>query len=104
LGLPRLAIDKDFMGDFSRLEKSVQYSVMKIFEKFDEHTYAGVHLEKLQHPRDDRVRTIRIDINWRGVVLAPEAGDTYCLLKVLPHEKAYAYARSRKFSVNQARA
>ena len=90
------------MGDFSRLEKSVQYSVMKIFEKFDEHTYAGVHLEKLQHPKDDRVRTIRIDINWRGVVLAPETGDTYCLLKVLPHEKAYAYARSRKFTVNQA--
>jgi superfamily I DNA/RNA helicase len=100
--VPRLAIDKDFMGDFSKLEKSVQYSVMEIFEKFAEHTHAGLHLEKLQHPKDDRVRTIRIDINWRGVVLAPEAGDTYCLLKVLPHEKAYAYARSRKFTVNQA--
>jgi superfamily I DNA/RNA helicase len=35
-------------------------------------------------------------------VLAPDVGDTYCLLKVLPHEKAYAYARSRKFTVNQA--
>ena len=100
--MPRLAIDRDFMGDFSKLEKSVRDSVMEVFQKFAEHTHAGLHLEKLQHPKDDRVRTVRIDVNWRGVVLAPEAGDTYCLLKVLPHEKAYAYARSRKFTVNQA--
>jgi hypothetical protein len=99
--LPQLAIDKDFMDDYSKLEKSVQAAVFQAFDKFAEHTHAGLHLEKLQHPKDDRVRTIRIDINWRGVVLAPESGDTYCLLKVLPHDKAYAYAASRKFTVNQ---
>jgi AAA domain len=39
---------------------------------------------------------------WRGVVLAPEVGDTYCLITVLPHDKANAYATSHRFSVNQA--
>ena len=48
--------------------------------KFAEHTHAGVHLEKLQHSKDDRIRTIRIDSFWRGVVLAPESGDTFCLI------------------------
>ena len=55
-----------------------------------------------EHSRDHRIRTIRIDSVWRGVVLAPDTGDTYCLITVLPHEKANAFAASRRFSVNQA--
>ena len=43
-----------------------------------------------------------MDSFWRGVVLAPETGDTYCLITVLPHDKANAYAASHRFSVNQA--
>jgi len=61
--------------------------------KFAEHTYAGMHLEKLQHSRDDRIRTIRWTV-LGGVVLAPETGETYCLITVLPHDKANAYASS----------
>jgi superfamily I DNA/RNA helicase len=98
----RLAIAKDFLAQYARLEKNVQSAVEAAMGKFAEHTYAGVHLEKLQHARDARVRTIRIDAFWRGVVLAPESGDTYCLIAVLPHDKANAYATSRRFSVNQA--
>ena len=55
--MPRLAIDKDFLGDFSKLEKSVQSAVMSAFGKFEEHTYAGLHLEKLQKAKDDHIRT-----------------------------------------------
>jgi superfamily I DNA/RNA helicase len=100
--LPRLAIDKDFLGDFSKLEKSVQSLVMSAFDKFEGHTYAGLHLEKLNHAKDDRIRTIRIDQSWRGVVLAPDTGDTYYLIKVMRHDKAIEYAASHKFTVNQA--
>jgi superfamily I DNA/RNA helicase len=100
--LPRLAIDKDFLGDFSKLERSVQSLVMAAFDKFEGHTYAGLHLEKLNHAKDDRIRTIRIDQSWRGVVLAPDTGDTYYLIKVMRHDKAIEYAASHKFTVNQA--
>jgi hypothetical protein len=102
LGLSRLAIDKDFMDDYSKLGKSVQVAVKQAIDKFAEHTHAGLHLEKLQHPKDDRVRTIRIDLHWRGVVLAPDNGDTYYLLKVMKHDPAIAYATSHKFTVNHA--
>jgi hypothetical protein len=71
LALPRLAIDKDFLGDFSKLQKSVQNAVLAAFDKFEGPAYAGLHLEKLQKAKDDRIRTIRIDQFWRGVVLAP---------------------------------
>jgi hypothetical protein len=84
--LPRLAIDKDFLDDYSKLEKSVQNAVKHTIDKFAEHTYAGLHLEKLQKAKDDRIRTIRIDQFWRGVVLAPDSGDTYSLIRVLPRQ------------------
>jgi superfamily I DNA/RNA helicase len=98
----RLAIAKGFLAEYAKLEKSVQNAVESAIGKFSEHTHAGLHLEKLQHSRDDRIRTIRVDSFWRGVVLAPEAGDVYCLITVLPHDKANAYAASHRFSVNQA--
>lgn len=100
--MARLAIAKDFLAEFSKLEKSVQVSVEAAISKFNEHTHAGVHLEKMQASRDSRVRTIRIDSFWRGIVLAPATGDTYCLITVLPHDKANNYAATHRFTVNQA--
>ena len=100
--MARLAIAKGFMAEYAKLDKGVQSSIEAAMGKFAEHTFAGVHLEKLQHSRDRHVRTIRIDSFWRGVVLAPESGDTYCLITVLPHDKANTYATSHRFSVNQA--
>jgi superfamily I DNA/RNA helicase len=98
----RLAIDKDFLDDYSKLPKTVQGSVKTAIDKFAEHIHAGLHLEKLTRCKDDRIRTIRIDQFWRGVVLAPDAGDTYSLIRVMPHDKAIDYAASHRFTVNQA--
>jgi hypothetical protein len=100
--VPRLAIAKNFLGEYAKLEKSVQNAVESAIGKFEAHTYAGLHLEKIHNSRDDRIRTIRVDAFWRGVVLAPDSGDTYCLITVMPHDKANAYAASHRFTVNQA--
>ncbi len=100
--MARLAIDKDFLDDYSKLEKTVQTAVKAAIDKFAAHTHAGLHLEKINHCKDDWIRTIRIDQSWRGVVLAPETGDTYSLLRVMPHDRAIEYAGSRRFTVNEA--
>lgn len=100
--MPRLGIAKDFLADYAKLEKTVQRSVDEAISKFSEHTHAGLHLEKLTNSRDQRIRTIRITGFWRGVVLAPQKGEEYTLLAVLPHDDAIAFATSRVFSVNQA--
>ncbi|MEV5828459.1 UvrD-helicase domain-containing protein [Spirillospora sp. NPDC052242] len=99
--MAELAIASAFMPQYAKLEPQVRRGVEAAFAKFAEHTHAGLHLEKLRNARDPRIRTIRIDQFWRGVVLAPEQGDTYCLLAVLGHDDAIEYARSRRFSVNQ---
>ncbi len=100
--MARLAIDRDFLRDFADLEKTVQDRVTEVFAKFESARHTGIHLEKITRARDDRFRTIRIDQFWRGVVLAPESGDTYTLLKVLPHDDAYAWAQRRTATVNTA--
>ncbi|GAA2253245.1 ATP-dependent helicase [Actinomadura luteofluorescens] len=99
--MPQLAIAKEFLAEYASLEKPVRRAVQEAIDKFAHHTHASLHLEKLHGGLDPRIRTIRIDRFWRGVVLAPESGDIYCLLRVLPHDDAIAYATSRRFTVNQ---
>ncbi|MEV6603546.1 UvrD-helicase domain-containing protein [Kutzneria sp. NPDC051319] len=100
--MARLAIDKEFLRDFARLEKPVQDRVTEVFGKFEQDSQSGRNLEKIVNARDPRFRSIRITQFWRGVVLAPDSGDTYVLLKVLPHDDAYVWAQRRTASVNAA--
>ncbi|MFD5288355.1 UvrD-helicase domain-containing protein [Streptomyces rochei] len=100
--MAKLGIHRDFLMEFAALEKHVQKRVFEVFEKFAAATHAGLHLEKLTRQRDPRLRTIRITDFWRGVVLKPEEGDGYLLLKVLPHDKANHWAERHRASVNAA--
>lgn len=97
-----LAIDKGFLKDLGKLEKPVYNRVTEVFDEFDAATHAGLHLEKIANARNPRFRSIRIDQSWRGIVLAPNVGDVYTLLKVLPHDDAYAWAQRSNVSVNSA--
>ncbi|MGH3547882.1 MAG: UvrD-helicase domain-containing protein [Pseudonocardiaceae bacterium] len=100
--MARLGIDRDFLWEFGKLERAIQEKVHASFAKFEQATHAGVHLEKINNVRDARLHSIRIDQSWRGIVLAPESGDSYTLLKVLPHDDAYDWACRRRVSVNRA--
>lgn len=100
--MPSLSIAADFLKNYATLERSVQTGVRKVLSTFSEHTHAGIHLEKLEGARDPQIRTIRINKFWRGVVLAPDSGDTYVLLTVLPHDDAIRYAVGKVFTVNEA--
>lgn len=100
--MPKLGIDKDFLLDVVKMDRPLARKVSEVFGKFAEATHAGIHLERIQNVRDDRLRSIRIDKYWRGIVLAPESGETYTLLKVLGHDEAYDWAQRRQASVNAA--
>jgi superfamily I DNA/RNA helicase len=96
----RLAITKGVLAEYAKLDKGVQNAVEAAITGFAKDPNPGSQLEKVPCSRDDRIRTIRVDGVWRGVVLAPDGGDTYCLLTVLPREKAVGYAASHRFGVN----
>jgi hypothetical protein len=98
----RLAIARGFLAEYAKLQKDVQSAVDAACTRFARHPYPGTLLEKPQHSRDGRMGTIRVNGSWRGVVLAPPGGDTYCLVTVLPPDEANAYAANHRFSVNRA--
>ena len=103
--MARLAIAKGFLAEYAKLDKDVQGAVDVAIARFARHAQPGLQLEKPPHSRDDRIRILPVHSRWHAVVLVPESGptaDTYCLVTVLPQDKANAYATSRRFSVNRA--
>jgi len=100
--MPSLGFHRDFMKEFAGLERHVQKRVVEALDKFEHNSAAGAHLEKLNHGRDARLKTMRIDKFYRGVVLAPEQGSSFLLLKVLPHDDAIDWALTHRASLNAA--
>jgi superfamily I DNA/RNA helicase len=94
-----LVFAKDFLDDFAKLQPPVRQKVRELPDKFEDAVHTGVHLEKLTAARDDRVRTVRVDQFWRGVVV--RLGEArYALLRVLPHDDAIDWAGRQRFGVN----
>ncbi len=100
--MARLAVAKDFMAEYAKLDKDARRAVEAVVTEFAQRPHARRYLEKPRRSLDDRIRFFRVNSLWRGVVLAPAIGDTYCLVTILPHDKAYAYAAGHRFSLNQA--
>jgi superfamily I DNA/RNA helicase len=107
--VPQLAFANSFWESYDVLEKPVKAGVRKAMAKFQRlsiaelHADKGLHLESVNNARDQRMRTIRINDFWRGVVLAPDDGsDTFLLLSVVSHDDAYTWAAKRLYTVNTA--
>ncbi|KQV14974.1 MULTISPECIES: UvrD-helicase domain-containing protein [unclassified Kitasatospora] len=107
--MPQLAFANSFWESYDILERPVKSGVRKAMAKFQQltvpelHADKGLHLESVEKARDPRMRTIRINDFWRGVVLAPDDGsDVFLLINVVPHDDAYTWAAKRLYTVNTA--
>lgn len=100
--MPRVGIDREFLWEFGKLDRPLQDKVAAALARFEDTAHAGRHLELIKNALDPRLRSIRIDNFWRGIVLAAEPDDVYALLKVLPHDDAYSWARRQRATVNRA--
>ena len=100
--MARLAITKDVLSAFAKLDKRVQGAVQSAIADFAHGRHGAAYLEKVPGSLDDRIRLLRVDVAWYGAVLVPDSGDTYCLLTILPLDEAVGYAASRRVGVNQA--
>ncbi|MER5918454.1 UvrD-helicase domain-containing protein, partial [Streptomyces sp. NPDC001982] len=107
--MPQLAFANSFWESFDVLEKPVKAGVRKAMQKFQQLTVPelqadkGLHLESVENARDRRMRTIRINDFWRGVVLAPDDGsDVFLLVNVVRHDDAYTWAAKRLYTTNSA--
>lgn len=107
--MPQLAFTNSFWESYDVLEKPLKAGVRKAMHKFQQlsvpelHADKGLHLESVDKARDPRMRTIRINDFWRGVVLAPDDGsDVFLLVNVVPHDDAYTWAAKRLYTTNSA--
>ncbi|MFF4571633.1 UvrD-helicase domain-containing protein [Streptomyces sp. NPDC001410] len=104
--MPHLAFDIGFCAQLGKLQGTVKQGVFDAWEKFERLSLdqlfkdPGLKLESLKRAKDPHIRTIRIDQGTRGVVLAPDSGDTFVLLRVMPHDKAIDWAVKQKASIN----
>ncbi|WP_086792685.1 UvrD-helicase domain-containing protein [Streptomyces thermovulgaris] len=107
--MPQLAFANSFWESYDALEKPVKAGVRKAMQKFQQLTVPelqadkGLHLESVENAADRRMRTIRINDFWRGVVLAPDDGsDVFLLVNVVRHDDAYSWAAKRLYTTNAA--
>jgi superfamily I DNA/RNA helicase len=107
--MPQLALGKQFFesGEYDELPPSARKNIRLAMEKFSVLTHAELKADKglnFKPPSGRRSRSIftfKVDNFYRGVVLAPESGDSYLLLKVMNHDPAYDWANKQDAGVNR---
>lgn len=98
---PRIALSSDVLSCLAGLPQGVQPKVSKFITQFQaDPTRSGINYEKIRDARDKRMRSVRIDQAYRGIVLVPDQGNIYILLWIDKHDDAYAWARRHKAGIN----
>lgn len=98
---PQVALSESFLTALARLPKPTQKKVREFTSKFRVNpTSAAVNYESLHGMRDPKVRTVRIDLAYRAVVVQPPTGNLYMLVWVDHHDEAMAWARDKVFDIH----
>jgi len=97
----QVAISQDFFAAFAAIPRAQQKKVNNFVSKFRNNPLAaGINYEKINDAANDQYRSVRIDQDYRGIVLKPESGNVYLLLWVDKHDAAYDWARRHRCAVN----
>ena len=98
---PKVALSQDFLLQLAKIPASVQSKVMKWAIQFQsDPTSPGIHYENIAGARDANLKSVRLDLDWRGIVFKPSSGAVYVLLYVGHHDQAYRWAEGRKLAIN----
>ena len=100
-GRPGMAMSSDFLEAYARLPRAQQKGVRSLIVKFNaDPTASGLNYERIHAARDPAMRSLRIDRNYRAIVLKPERGDVHMLLWADKHDEAYAWAARHECRIN----
>ncbi|MCK2183597.1 UvrD-helicase domain-containing protein [Halomonas getboli] len=95
-----VAISQEFLEAYAQIPRRKQGKVMNMVTKFRENPRSpGLNYETLTTP-DPNLRSIRVDVEYRAIVLKPEQGNVYVLLWVDKHDEAYAWASRHKIDIH----
>lgn len=88
-----------------KLDKSTNDKVWAFIEKLSaDHTAPGLHIEPIKGSVDPRVRTGRVDLNFRAILFKIDAklgeDPTFIYMGTWPHDDAIMLAERSKLRVN----
>ncbi|MFZ4774167.1 MAG: UvrD-helicase domain-containing protein [Terrimicrobiaceae bacterium] len=99
----QLAVGADFLSAFSQLPQKQQKKVQKFLGDFTANPDASTYnYEHIRSAKDKNLRSVRIDKDYRGILLKPDRGNVHVLLWVDKHDDAYAWAERRTCLVHPA--
>ncbi len=91
---PIVILGDNYLDSHNKLPKKASKKVAEFVKKFmQDPTRRGVNYETIQGAKDSHLKTVRIDIHYRAVVLQPAKGNLYTLLWVDNHDDAYEWGR-----------
>lgn len=98
---PRVALHDDLMEAFYKIPRDKQKKIGQFISKFRSNPRgSGINYETINDATNPNYRSVRIDDDYRGIVLKPERGNVYLLLWVDKHDDAYDWARRIKCEVH----
>lgn len=97
----KIAMSDDFLRAFAAIPRDRQQTVIKFLGQFRHNPASpGINYEKIRDASDPGMRSVRIDQNYRGIVLKPDKGNVYCLLWIDKHDDAYDWARRHRIAIH----
>ncbi|MDX2504171.1 MAG: 3'-5' exonuclease [Gammaproteobacteria bacterium] len=97
----KVAISQDFMMAFAQVPKAQQKKVMEFVTKFrHDPQSSGINFEKIKNSKNSSYRSVRIDQNYRGIILKPAQGNLFVLLWVAKHDVAYNWAEKHQCEIH----
>ena len=102
--MAKLMIHRNLLKNFGKLPTKVQKRVAEwidIFQKDPNDPSIGLHSLKATMV-DPKVRGGDLPGGYRAIIVAPEKGDTYLLVHIDAHDKAYNWAKNKHFEVHSA--
>ncbi len=101
--MARLMIHRNLLKDLGALPASTRKKVSEMVDKFQRDSKTpALHLEHFNEAVDGKVRSVRVDDAYRAIVIAPTQGETYLLMHVDHHDKAYRWCKNKHFEIHQA--
>jgi len=99
-----LMVHRNILKNFSKLPGKVQKRVAELIDEFQQDPQSpAIGMHPLQGTMlDPKVRGVtKLPDGYRAIVIAPEQGDTYLLVYIDAHDKAYDWAKNKRFEVHQ---
>jgi superfamily I DNA/RNA helicase len=102
MSTPTIAFGQEFLTAFSRIDRKAQRGVRTtINELQNDPNHPGLNFEPIHQAADKNLFSIRIDKNYRGILLWKQSQQVYVLLWVDKHDDAYDWACRRRCIINQ---